>query len=278
MLNMKKALPKILGFIINTIGLLSPKQSAKIAMQLFSTPLKGKTKPHEQKYLNTAQIENINYNGLNIKTYTWPGNKDTILLAHGWESNSYRWKDLITHLNKLQYNVVAIDAPAHGSSQGKTFNAIMNAACINKIANQIKATVIIGHSMGGMSTVFALYKTPISSVKKIILLGAPSNFKGIFNRYTSMMHYSTKVKSAIIKNIQNTFGQSPEYFSAAEFSKQLDCKGLIIHDKEDRIIPYQDGLDFKALYKNGTLITTTGLGHGLKSDVIYNHIISFLKS
>ena len=275
---MKKLLPLILGFGINIIGIFNSKRAAKIAMRLFSTPLKGKTRPHELNYLKKATIQNYNYNNLTIKTYTWQGNKETILLVHGWESNAFRWQELINLLKPLHYNIVAIDAPAHGSSQGKKFNAIMYADCINIIANKIKASYIIGHSIGGMSTVFAMCNAPIPSVKKIILLGAPSNFMGIFKRYTHLMRYSNKVKVAITKNIIKTFGHPPKHFSSALYSKQLKCDGLIVHDKQDRIIPYQDALDFKAHFTNAKLISTTGLGHALKSNRIYNQIISFLNA
>ena len=54
-------------------------------------------------------------------TYRWLGKKETILLAHGWESNSFRWKDLIVKLDTaLDYNVIALDAPAHGRSSGES--------------------------------------------------------------------------------------------------------------------------------------------------------------
>ena len=54
--------------------------------------------------------------------------------------------------------------------------------------------------------------------------------------------------------------------------------GLIIHDKKDRIIPYKDGLKFKQNYHNAKFISTKGFGHGLKSDVVYNHILEFLNA
>ncbi|GAA4236102.1 alpha/beta fold hydrolase [Postechiella marina] len=275
---MKAFIPKIIGFFINLFGVFSSKYAAQLAISLFSSPKKGNIKPNEAEYLNDAIHENIACNDITIKTYRWTGNKETILLAHGWESNTYRWKKLINILKDLDYNVIALDAPAHGDSTGKIFNALIYAECINKVAKKFEVSTIIGHSVGGMATVIALYNAPLSFTNKIVLLGAPSNFTGVFSRYKNMMGYSQKVSYALDQYILKNFNHLPDYFSTSNFSKELKAKGLVIHDEEDKIIPFQDGLDFKLNYSNATFISTKGFGHGLKSDSIYNHIIHFLKS
>jgi len=275
---MNTFIPKIIGFAINCISLITPKYAAHLAITLFSKPKKGKTKPNEADYLKDALQEEVIYNNTPIKTYTWAGNKDTILLAHGWESNTYRWKDLIEILKKLNYNIIALDAPAHGSSGGNLFNAIIYSESINVVAKKYRASVIIGHSVGGMSTVFSQYNHPIPSIKKLVLLGAPADFTGIFNRYTYMMGYSKLVAKAMNQYVYRRFNYFPDHFSAAKFSEKIKAKGLIIHDKKDRIIPYTDGLKFKKNYTNAEFISTKGFGHGLKSRAVYDHILEFLNA
>lgn len=273
---MDRYIPKIIGFFINFTSVFSSKYAAQIAITLFSSPFKGKTKPHEAKYLSKAIQKPLTYKDLTIQTYHWQGHKDTVLLAHGWESNSYRWKDLISILKQANYNIVALDAPAHGSSSGKLFNAIIYSECINAVAKKFKATIIIGHSFGGMAAVFSQYNRPQKHLNKMVLLGAPSNFTGIFSRYSKLMSYNSRVNNAMNLHILKYFNQLPNYFSASNFSRNFTAKGLIIHDKKDKIIPFQDGLDYKECYTHSKFISTTGLGHGLKSDTIYNHILEFL--
>lgn len=275
---MKKYLPKIIGLFINLIGVFAPKYATHLSIQFFSSPQKGKIKPAEAEYLKEAIQENVICNNLIIKTYRWAGSKETILLAHGWESNTFRWKDLISILKNLDYNIVALDAPAHGSSEGKLFNALIYSEWINEVAKKFETSIIIGHSVGGMATAFSLHNQPLAFVKKIVLLGAPSNFEGVLYRYTKMMGYNKKVSNAIDQYVLKNFNHSPEYFSASNYSKDFKIKGLIIHDEKDKIIPYQDGLDFKTNYQNSEFISTKGFGHGLKSDEIYNHILEFLKT
>ena len=80
------------------------------------------------------------------------------------------------------------------------------------------------------------------------------------------------------KYVLKHYNHLPEYFSAANFSKEITAKGLIIHDKKDRIIPFKDALKYKENYKNSELISTRGLGHGLKSEQVYTHILEFLNT
>ena len=269
---------KTIGFLLNFINCFSSIFAGKLAILLFSSPQKVRLKNINSSFLKSANQSVLKYENISIMTYHWKGTKDTILLAHGWESNTHRWKDLIEQLIVLDYNVVALDAPAHGNTSGKKFNTILYSECINVVAKKFNINTIIGHSVGGMATVFLQHKYQLKSVNKLVLLGAPSNFVGVFDRYTKMMGYNTRIENAMNKYVLEKYNHLPEYFSAANFSKEITSKGLIIHDKKDRIIPYSDALDFQKKYSNAKLITTTGFGHGLKSEEINTYIKDFLNA
>ena len=269
-------IPKIIGLKINVISLISPKLAGNLALTIFSTPLRGKIKEHEIDFLDTAFREELMHEDHPIMTYRWLGENKTILLAHGWESNAARWKPLIEHLNTQDYNVIALDAPAHGSSGSKRFNAILYSEFINVAVNKFNPDVIIGHSVGGMATVFYQHKYQNPNIDKLVLLGAPSNFTDVFNRYVDMMGYNKKVDQRMGQIVKNRYGYYPDYFSAAEFSKSISTQGLIIHDERDRIIPYEDAKHYETHYANAKLITTQGFGHSLNNDTITAHINSFI--
>jgi pimeloyl-ACP methyl ester carboxylesterase len=275
---MNQNLLKAIGSVLNLMSLLSPKLAANIAIHLFSSPQKGRLKGLDAPFLKTAKRDILEYKNVKIATYHWQGSKDTILLAHGWESNTSRWEELIHILRKFGYNVVSIDAPAHGNSTGKLFNALLYSECIHVVAQKFKPHCIIGHSVGGMATLFFQHKYQLPFIKKLVLLGTPSNFIGVFNRYSAMMGYNNKVINAMNQYVLKKYNHLPDYFSAAKFSEEITSEGLIIHDKKDRIIPYNDALEFKKHYSNSKLITTTGLGHGLKHETVYKYIIEFLNA
>ncbi|GAA3616108.1 alpha/beta hydrolase [Flavivirga amylovorans] len=275
---MNARLFKFIGVLINFISYFSREYAAKLSIKLFSTPLKGRLDAEATQYLNTAIQEDVIHENILIKTYLWKGKKETILLAHGWESNTYRWKSLIEILKPLDYTIIALDAPAHGASGGKLFNALFYSECIHTVAKKFKAHTLIGHSVGGTSTIFSQYNYQLESVKKIVALGAPADFVDVFKRYETMMGYNNRVSKAMEQYVLKEFNHLPEYYSAPNFIKEIDARVLTIHDKKDRIIPYTDGLKFKKIYEKVQFISTKGFGHGLKNETVYNHIVDFLNA
>lgn len=275
---MSKLIPKSIGLVVNLISLISAKHAATLAMKIFSTPRKGKLDDEAVDYLNTGFQEEIPFLDYTLMSYRWPGKKETILLVHGWESNSFRWKDLVEILKTKDYNIVTIDGPAHGQSGNSTFNTLEYADCINKAAEKFKANIIIGHSVGGVASGITQFKYQLPSVKKLVLLGAPSNFKGLFERYIVMMGYNEKIAQAMNQYCLKTYGHLPSYYCIENFSKNIEAQVLIIHDRFDNIIPYSDALEFKKHLKKSELIKTKGLGHKLKSEDVYEHITDFLST
>ncbi len=274
---MKTLLLKIIGLKINIIALLFPRVAGKIGIAFFSKPFKGRVKEAHSDFLDTSFIEDLSYDDYNVRTYRWLGKKETVLLTHGWESNTYRWSELIGLLKKHDYNVIGIDAPAHGRSGSKRFNAILYSEFINVAAKRFKANIIIGHSVGGMAALIQQHKYQNPNLKQLILLGSPSNFEGIFNRYSSLMGYSNTVKKSMEKIIQERFGHPSSYYTCENFVKGINAEGLIIHDINDKIIPHKDATHYKEHYKNAKLISTKACGHSLNNPTVFNHILEFIE-
>lgn len=274
----EKAIPKIVGSLVNTSSHISKTFAAKKAMKIFATPRRGKINEKQAEYLKSAKQEKLEYDGLKINTYQWHGANKTILLAHGWESNVARWKNLIAILQEHNYNIIALDAPAHGNSGSDTFNAFLYSEFINVVAQTYKPEIIIGHSVGGMASIFFQKKHQISSLKKMILLGAPNAFKDIFDNYTNLLNYNSKVITALEDLVLKRFGKPYNTISTAEDSESIYVDGLIIHDKKDRIIPINDSEAIHKNLKNSKLIQTSGYGHSLNNDVVHNHILEFINA
>ena len=267
---------KSIGNALNATSLISSKYATKKALHLFASPRKGRYSEDQRRVVSSALFEELTYDGLDIATYRWHGKGKTVLLAHGWESNVSRWDYLLEDLKRQDYNIIALDAPAHGRSGGKQFNAVLYSECINTVAKKFKPEVIIGHSVGGMASVFFMHNHPETSVKKLVLLGAPAHFTGVFARYKSMMGYNRRISKGLDTIVLERFGKPVDYFSAANFTESIEAKGLIIHDKMDRIIPFEDALLFANRYKNAKLIETTGFGHSLKDASLTPKIIGFI--
>lgn len=264
---------KTIGFCLNILSYFLPKQAAKIAYQIFSKPRKGKLDAHNLP----AILQQANHQLLDdFYIYTWHGGQKTVLLVHGWESNSSRWGRLLTQLKKDNYTIIAIDAPAHGLSIGTDFNAIKYANCMANVIQLYKPQYVIGHSVGAMATIYNQFKNPNSSIEKIVCLGAPSDFRLIFNSYTNMLGYNKIVVAALEQYYLENFNLKIDDFSCAVFAKSITVAGLIVHDKTDKIIPISESKKIHTNWQNSLCFETTGLGHSLQNKALFEKIIIFL--
>jgi len=275
---MTNSIIKVIGNTLNVISYVLPKYASIKALDLFATPRRGRYKENRKSFIDTAKKTTLDYLDLKIATYHWKGSGKTVLLAHGWESNTHRWEDLIIKLQNSNYNIIALDAPAHGNSSGKQFNAVLYSECINVVVNHYTVEILIGHSVGGMASGFFQHNYQNQNVEKIISLGAPATFTGVFKRYVDMMGYNKRIENGLNKLVFERFHHEPSYFSLAEFSKKIETKTLLIHDTNDKVIPYGEAETIANKHKNATLISTTGYGHALRNKVVYHHIFEFLKT
>ncbi len=281
-IKMQKLLIKILaltyGAYFNILALFSKKTVAEKAFTLFCTPRKGKVLPLQASFLKNAEDLKIEVGGKEIQTYFWAGTKETVLLLHGWESNSFRWRKLISFLIGADYNIVAFDAPAHGNSSGTIWNVPLYAECTQYVVKNYKPAYVIGHSVGGMTALYHQYLYPHNSIQKIVTIGSPSEFDELMEHYQNLLGFNNKVLLALEDYFKAHFGFGFRDFSSSQFVKEIAIEGLLIHDEVDPITPFHNSEKVHANWKNSKLIRTRGLGHSMHQQEVNNQIIDFLKS
>jgi pimeloyl-ACP methyl ester carboxylesterase len=270
-------LTKSIGVYINLISFAAPKKAAQMAHGYFSEPRKGKfTIENLPKTLIEAQSEIIQDNEDVIQTYIWKGNETVILLIHGWESNSSRWKKMLPYLIKSGSTIIAIDGPAQGLSSGKEFTVPKYAEYIDTVAKKYKPSYLIGHSMGGQTCLYYQYKYQNPSIQKIVILGAPSDFTIILDNFISLLSLNRTVKTAL-KNKYTTFlNLNLNLFASKEFVTKINVKGLLAHDMEDTVVLFDEGEKIAEAWKDVQFIATKGLGHKLHDADLYSKIYAFL--
>ena len=279
---MKKVIDKILplayGTYFNTTAIFSKEEASEKAFSLFCTPRKGRVLPEQIEFLDQAKSDRIKVKDLEVQTYHWKGNKDTVLLLHGWESNAYRWRNLISFLKNEEYNIIAFDAPAHGNSSGSIFNVHLYTECTQAIVDNYKPKIVIGHSVGGMNALYHQQKYPTEEIEKIVTIGSPSNLKDIMLQYQNMLKFNDVVMQGLDDHLMDRFGFRMHEFATSNFQGHLPKKGLIVHDELDAIAPFSASLEVHKTWENSTLFKTKGFGHSMHQNEVNHRIMDFIKS
>ena len=275
---LNKYIPRVFGFYFNISVHFSKKKISEKAFKLFCTPRKGKVLKQQKAFLSDAKDDILETNGISIQTYRWKGNGSTVLLMHGWESNTFRWRDFIPKLQAEDYNIIAMDAPAHGNSTGKLLTLPLYAACAQTVIEMYTPKYIIGHSFGGMSMVYNQYKFPNTSIEKLVSLAAPSELSDFMRQYKLILRASSKLMNGMEQYFIETYGLKFKEFSSPKFIQSNTKKGLLIHDELDVIAPIWSSQQVHSNWKHSVFIKTKGLGHSLHQDKVRNQVIEFLKS
>ncbi|WP_163399062.1 alpha/beta fold hydrolase [Flavobacterium fluviatile] len=268
---------KSVGQYINFLSYVRPQKAVELSYALFSQPRDGRLlKEKLPKVLRNTQTETFHHNEHHFQTYIWKGNETKILLVHGWESNSSRWKKTLPHLQKSGSTIIALDAPAHGQSSGKEFNVPLYAEFINKAVEKYQPDIIIGHSIGGAACVYHQHLFPNTSITKMVILGAPSDLKTLINNYVSMLSLNSRMFSLLENRFLMHFNFRFDDFSGQKFASQFSIPGLIAHDTTDKIVAFEEGKKIASNWKNSQFIETKDLGHGMHDDDLYKKVIEFL--
>jgi pimeloyl-ACP methyl ester carboxylesterase len=273
----QKAIPKLYGFYFNLLSLFSKEKSAALALKVFSIPRSGFITPSQQDFLDTARHQKVAFQEGFVQLYHWQGNGKTILLLHGWESNTARWKYLIEPLQEQGYNLIAIDAPAHGKTDGTEFTAIKYSWIISSIMELYRPEIMIAHSVGAMSTVFQEHQQPHDFLKKLVLLGSPNKLEDIMRGYQRLVGFRNKVYLQLDQLLDSTYGLTIDKFNTADFASSLTCKTLLIHSKQDAIVSYDSMQPIAAAIKNSqTYVSKTG-GHSLHTPEVVKKVLKFVQ-
>ena len=274
---LQKIIPKLYGLYFNIFVWFLPNKIAHQAFEVFCTVRKGKVLPNQKQYLDDAKLDVINVAGHSIQLYNWPGEKETVLLVHGWESNAWRWHKLIEKLQKANYNIIAFDAPAHGYSTGKLLYVPLYAEALQAIILKYQPKTVVGHSVGGMTVLYNEHKHSNSCIKKIVTVGSPSEFHEILTHYKNLLGFSNKVMKVVEGYIYSKFGFTPKEFSSSKFVLANSKKGLLFHDRLDKITPYNASVDVHKHWKGSEFVSTEGFGHSMHQKEVNDKIIAFLE-
>lgn len=261
----------------NTMAWIAPDKAGREGFYLFCKPRRRAVKPHHMEFLNTSEKFSVVYDGKKIQGYRWGTGDKKLLLLHGWESHSYWWKSIVSKLSKEKYAIYAIDAPGHGLSDGSYNNIPYYSGLIEQIILEYGGFYgILGHSMGAFSTAYTFYRIPELPVSNFIAMASPGEVKEFVEFYKRAVGFSGRTMQVIGEYFVRKLGHGPDFFSLKEFARKLTLRGLMIHDTKDPDAPYQHAVEAHQNWKGSKLISTTGLGHNLKSVDLIKTVDEFL--
>jgi len=249
---------RLIPIIFKWLSIISPKFAAKLALKLFSHPRRKPRSDKEMVFLNTG--EKISFKSKR-KARTW-GEGPVVWLLHGWESRGSTFYKLIPLLVEKGYQVVAWDGPAHGDSPGDRTHVPHYAESLSNDLNEglfASPVAMVGHSFGGAA--FAMLSKIHQMPPKVVIVSSPTRVEGVFFRFFKMIKLSDKAVKYFITLSEKDTGYKLTDVSLVNNDFSEISETLVIHDKGDDVIPYEDFEVLQKTWKSGKFIVTENLGH-----------------
>jgi pimeloyl-ACP methyl ester carboxylesterase len=272
------SLRKAVGSGLNTMAVVVPKSTGRLTLNLFCRPLKGrKYSAKETAFLEQADWTTLDFEGQPIQCYSWGNGPKKVLLVHGFNSNAARWRLLAGLLQNEDYQVIALDAPAHGKSGWTRANGILYAQLLSVVMKHYRPQYLIGHSFAGFAFTYYYAKMDSLPVDKMVMMGVPNELMAITNIFFDELSLKEHTKTAYLTAFQEKFGHEVDYFTISKLVNRLPFTGLVIHDEEDDICPYEGAKEIHKNWEGAQFFSTKGLGHSLQGRSVYKTILNFLK-
>jgi pimeloyl-ACP methyl ester carboxylesterase len=236
--------------------------------------------------------------------------KDTIVFLHGSGLSHIVWSLTEQFFSNKNFNVLSVDLPGHGNSEGPCLDSIEKIAdWLEKVFTELNLdkVIIVSHSQGCLEVLEYSFKYK-NRLKKIVFLSGsyqmPVNkdlidlaSNGDSDAVKLMMKWGYEgSKKFIGGNPVERIIQTPRditkilavdliacnnYSNGLDAAKALDCPTMLIFGELDKMVKLEVGKKFSNLVKNSKTHVINGCGHMImieKAFEMREKILEFLNT
>lgn len=234
-----------------------PDMAASIAERLATTP----RRQHLRKGIRTRQ------NGIPITFrfgrtgLRWGDSGPIVLAIHGWEGRPQQFSAIGEALVDRGYRLIALTGPGHGNGDRERAHPGAFVDALFEAASELGPVhALIGHSMGGGAALMAASRG--LSVKRIVSIASPAGYRGVLHRIADGLGLNGLGRTRFLARMEARTGYRLDETEPAQLMPLLDVPLLIAHDRDDRVIPFEQSMELARHSSRAQTVQSKGLGHG----------------
>ena len=237
------------------LGRLSPSLAGRVAARLFARPRRHARPARERELI--ARGTRVPLPG-GLHATSW-GAGPTVLLVHGWEGRGAQLGAFVDPLVGAGFRVVALDGPAHGDSPGTTTTGPEFARALVATRDAVgPLAAVVGHSFGGFTSLLAVSRG--LETARIVTIGTPASVPEVLRDFLRLIRLPDRALPSMIVALEARVKAPMASFEVEAFAPRIEVPVLVVHDTDDREVPYADGVRLAGVF-GARLLTTNGLGH-----------------
>lgn len=248
-------------------ALLAPEAVVRKAGRLFTKPFaSSRSRALAAPTFNAAELE-LDIDATRIHAYVWgdPVRQPYVLFAHGWSSHGTRVASWLKPLRDAGYAVVAFDQAGHGRSSG-THTTLPDFTChLLAVGRHFgPAAAVIGHSLGGAASALALARG--LQAQRAILIAPAADPLAAVERFSRFVWLAGYLGRRMFARFEQAMRFDVDDLQAHNNVPKIGRPALIVHDVEDREVPWSEGERYARFWQDSRLLSTRGLGHNRVAD------------
>jgi pimeloyl-ACP methyl ester carboxylesterase len=208
-----------------------------------------------------------------IQVAVW-GHGPAVYLLHGWGGRGGQWVSFIEPIVAAGLTAVA---PGHGDSPAPRTSILHFAAALHAVVESVgPARAVVGHSMGAAACAYALRGG--LDAERGVLIGAPYDPSRFFHAFLEHIGARDRFGESVKASVEEKFGFRWSDLTVAPPEPRRELPALVLHDRDDLEVDYQDAPRIVAGWPGADLVTTTGLGHQriLRDRDVVERVTSFV--
>lgn len=279
----KNPVPAALRYGLSALSRVSTEAAAALTEQIFFAPPRPALSQAIIDELDRGQRLPLKVDGHPLAAWSY-GAGPTVVLMHGWGGYAGQLYGFISPLLTAGFRVVALDAQSHGLSRPNKRG--LRRASFLDFAHGLRALEalvgpyhgIVAHSGGATATGLALARgMQVDRAVLIAPMARPERYAVRFGEALGLDEPVARRWKARAVGRLNISWDDLDLTLAGMRSRLPDA--LVIHDREDREVPWTDGRAIAEAWPGTELASTSGLGHRrlLADDEVVRRTVAFLR-
>jgi hypothetical protein len=245
---------------LSALSWVAPPLAGRAALHLFGMPQRHPAPRREQTLLAEAAAFTVPFEERELAAWSW-GEGPAVLLVHGWSGRGAQLGALVDPIVALGLRAVTFDLPAHGQSGGARSNLFEAAAAVRAVAERVGPLAgLVAHSFGAAASSLAFHDGLAAG--RAVYIAPTAHLEQGTASFRARLGVGRRVETALRDALARRFGAHLFRDLAIEaLAPGFTVPLLVIHDREDREVPFSEGAAVAGSWPGARLLATQGLGH-----------------
>ncbi|PSL06097.1 serine aminopeptidase S33 family [Haloactinopolyspora alba] len=203
--------------------------------------------------------------GRHVAVETW-GFGPPVYLMHGWGGWRGQLGAFVTPLVDAGFRVIAVDAPSHGESApgrlgaGRSLGPELTDTLVAATGRHGKPAAVVAHSLGCATTALAVHDGMPAA--RLVLIAPSIAVEPVASAFCRTVGLGPRGRQAMMARLEMLAGRPMSDYDIAGLGTRTELPPtLVVHDRDDKEVPYDQGVRLASDWPSAELATTEGLGH-----------------